>query len=152
MLLMGLASCKLGEGGHYLLLDFRSLTQQAGLHPLLNISIDTRSDVPSCDRTCCLNNSECSELNTMRWKLNGTTGRGTPVEMSQLMVEADMGKGISLKVREECDDHSLRSSESCCRAVVISSKSMTGACQSAVHLLKCMTRCQLQSCWHLKRT
>ena len=63
--------------------------------------------------------------------------------MSQLMAEADVGKGTSLKVRENCDDHRLRSSESCCSAVVISSKSMTGACQSAVHVLKCMTRCQL---------
>ena len=44
--------------------------------------------------------SECIVWNTAWRNLAGTNGRGVPVDVSQTMVEAKVGRGISLRTRE----------------------------------------------------
>ena len=58
---------------------------------------------------------ECRESNTKRRNLVGTNGREFPVEMSQMRVVLDPGRGTAVRVREEGDrDFHSWSSESAC--------------------------------------
>ena len=60
----------------------------------------------------------------MRRNLCGTTGLGTPVEVSHTIVESDVGSGMSWRAKEQAVDvRSFTRSGSLCWALAISLKS-----------------------------
>ena len=57
--------------------------------------------------------SECKESKTCRRYNDGTIGRGTPVDISQMILPSDIGIGQALRVSSDDDISSLKISGSC---------------------------------------
>ena len=65
-------------------------------------------------------------MHSMEYSLARTNGRGVPVDVSQTMVEAEVGRGISLRTREVSgEDSRFCSSRSSRCAAASSCKSRT---------------------------
>ena len=60
--------------------------------------------------------SECIVWNTAWRNLAGTNGRGVPVDVSQTIVEAEVGRGISLRTVSGEDSRFCSSRSSRCAA------------------------------------